>query len=71
MSCYIRYMKDFLSDLDIEPKTKEERKEVDLAIRNAIGKKSTDKCNEVWKEVKIWLKDNEKKQELESNLMKF
>ncbi len=64
-------MKDFLSDLDIKPETKKERKEIDLAIRNAIGKKNTDKCNDVWKEVKIWLNDNEKKQELESNLMKF
>ena len=66
MSCYIRHMKDFLSDLDIEPETKE----VDLAIRKAIGKKSTDKCNEVWKEVKIWLDNDEKKQEFISNLMK-
>jgi len=63
-------MKDFLSDLDIEPETKEDRKEVDLAIRKAIGKKSTDKCNEVWKEVKIWLDNDEKKQEFISNLMK-
>ena len=66
MSCYIRHMKDFLSDLDIEPETKE----VDLAIRKAIGKKSTDKCNEVWKEVKIWLDNDEKKLEFISNLMK-
>lgn len=71
MSCYIRHMKDFLSDLDIEPETKEERKEVDLAIRNAIGKKSTDKCNEVWEEVKIWLDDTQKKKKLQSNLMNF
>ena len=70
MSCYIRHMKDFLSDLDIEPETKEDRKEVDLAIRKAIGKKSTDKCNEVCKEVKIWLDNDEKKQEFISNLMK-
>ena len=71
MSCYIRHIKDFLLDLDIDPQTKEERKEVDLAIRNIIGKKSADKCNDVWKEVKIWLNDNEKKHELELKLMKF
>lgn len=70
LSCYIRHMKDFLGDLDIKPENKEERKEVDLAIREAIGKKSTDKCNEVWKEVKIWLNDNEKKEQLASNLKK-
>jgi len=63
-------MKDFLGDLDIKPENKEERKEVDLAIRAVIGKKSTDKCNEVWKEVKIWLNDYEKKEKLASNLMK-
>jgi hypothetical protein len=38
MSCYIRHMIDFLGDIDIVPKTKEERKEIDLAIREAIGK---------------------------------
>jgi hypothetical protein len=70
MSCYIRHMNDFLSDLNIKPNTKEERKEVDLAIRKIIGKKSTDKCNDVWNEVKIWLNDNAKKHELESNLKK-
>lgn len=70
LSCYIRHMKDFLGDLDIKPENKEERKEVDLAIRAVIGKKSTDKCNEVWKEVKIWLNDYEKKEKLASNLMK-
>ena len=63
-------MKDFLGDIDIKPGNKEERKEVDLAIREAIGKKSTDKCNEVWKEVKIWLNDDEKKEKLAYNLMK-
>ena len=47
MSCYIRHMKDFLSDIDIEPETKDERKEVDLRIRKAIGKKESDKCNDV------------------------
>jgi hypothetical protein len=71
MSCYIRHMKDFLMDLDIEPENKEERKEVDLTIRKIIGKKSTDKCNDVWNEVKIWLNDDAKKHELESNLRKF
>ncbi len=71
LSCYIRHMNDFLSDLDIEPETKEERKEVDLAIREAIGKKSSDKCNDVWKEVKIWLNNEDKKSELANNLKKI
>jgi hypothetical protein len=63
-------MKNFLSYLDIKPETKEERKDIDLIIRKVIGKKSTDKCNEVWKEVKIWFDDEEKKQKLSSELRK-
>jgi hypothetical protein len=70
MSCYIRYMKNFLSNLDIKPETKEERKDIDLVIRKVTCKKSTDKCNEVWKEVKVWLDDEEKSQELASVLRK-
>jgi hypothetical protein len=68
MSCYIRHMNDFLEDIDIIPKTKEERKEVDLAIREAIGKDSLDQCNIVWKEVKIWLNNEDKKAELATAL---
>ncbi|GAB4309615.1 MAG: hypothetical protein Kow0019_06810 [Methanobacteriaceae archaeon] len=68
MSCYIRYIKDFLSDIDIEPQNKEERKAVDLSIREAIGKKSSDKCNEVWKEVKAVLQDDHKRKLLISDL---
>ncbi len=61
-------MKDFLHELGIEPETKEERKEIDLAIREAVEKKSDDKCNEVWKEVKIWLSDDKKRMLLQSKL---
>lgn len=68
MSCYIRYMKGFLEEVDIKPETKEDRKEVDLAIREVIGKSSGDKCNEVWREVKLWLEDEEKKKELADKL---
>lgn len=68
MSCYIRYMKQFLNEIDINPETKDERKEIDMAIREIIGKNSSDKCNEVWKEVKTWLQDNDKKQELKERL---
>jgi len=71
VSCYIRHMKGFLTDIDIEPETKEERKEVDLMIREAIGKKDSDKCNDVWREVKIWLNDEDKKLELESTLKEY
>ena len=63
MSCYIRYMKNVLKEIDIEPQTKKERKQIDLTIREIIGKKSEDKCNEVWREVKKWFQEPEKKQE--------
>ncbi len=49
----LMHMKGFLSDLDIEPETTEERKEIDLVIMEVIGKKSSDKCNEVWIDVEI------------------
>lgn len=70
LSCYIRHMKDFLLDIEIEPETKEERKEVDLMVRKAIGKKDSDKCNDVWKEVKIWLNNEDMKLKLANTLKK-
>ncbi len=68
MSCYIRYMKNVLNEMNIEPQTKEDRKHIDLTIREIIGKKSGDKCGEVWKEVKVWLQEPTKKQELTNKL---
>jgi hypothetical protein len=68
VSCYIRHMKDFLADTGLETETKEERKDIDLAIRKVVGKKSSDKCNVVWKEVKTWLENDEKKVKLEYEL---
>ncbi|WP_321421680.1 hypothetical protein [uncultured Methanobacterium sp.] len=61
MSCYLRYMKDVLTEADLHPEDKKDRKEVDLSIRKIIGMKAEDKCNLVWKEVKIWLQDENKK----------
>ena len=61
MSCYLRHMKDVLEEADLHPQDREERKEVDLAIRRVVGKSEKDKCNEVWKEVKVWLADDEQK----------
>jgi hypothetical protein len=63
-------MKGFLTDLGFETETKEERKEIDLAIREVIGKKKSDKCNDVWKEVKIWLNNEDMKLKLANTLKK-
>ncbi len=64
----MRHMKDFLADSGIPVETKEQRKHADLAIRNAIGMNKNDKCNVVWREVKVWLQDEEKKQKLADNI---
>lgn len=68
MSCYLRYMKDVLNEADLHPEGRKERKEVDLAIRKVVGMKSEDKCNVVWKEVKLWIEDENKKKKLTAGL---
>ncbi len=68
MSCYLRHMKEVLDEADLNPEGRKERKEVDLAIRKVVGMKAEDKCNMVWKEVKLWLQDEEKKKQLTDNL---
>lgn len=44
-------MNEFLEDLGFTIETKDERKEIDLKIREAIGKTSEDRCNMVWESV--------------------
>ena len=68
MSCYLRHMKEVLDAADLHPENKKERKEVDLAIREVVGMKPEDRCNVVWKEVKLWLQDENKKKELTTSL---
>lgn len=68
MSCYLRHMKEVLEEANLHPQDRNERKEVDLAIRKVVGKTEKDKCNEVWKEVKVWLQDEEKKELLVEKL---
>jgi hypothetical protein len=60
-------MNDFLGDRYCT-RNQEERKEIDLTIREAIGKDSLDQCNVVWKEVKIWLNNEDKKTKLANAL---
>ncbi|HII84444.1 MAG TPA: hypothetical protein HA271_06335 [Methanobacterium subterraneum] len=68
MSCYLRHMKEVLEAADLHPEDKKERKEVDLAIRRVVGMKPEDRCNMVWKEVKLWLQDEDKKNQLTTSL---
>mgnify|MGYP000850282110 CR=1 FL=1 len=68
MSCYLRHMKEVLEAADLHPEDKKERKEVDLTIREVVGMKPEDRCNVVWKEVKVWLQDEDKKKQLTAEL---
>jgi len=68
MSCYLRHMKEVLEAADLHPKDKKERKDVDLVIREVVGMKPEDQCNVVWKEVKVWLQDEDKKKQLTAEL---
>ncbi|MCK9152354.1 hypothetical protein [Methanobacterium alcaliphilum] len=68
MSCYLRHMKNVMKEAGLDPQDKYERKEVDLAIRRVVGEKEDQKCNLVWKKVKIWLHDVEKYTELVDGL---
>jgi hypothetical protein len=61
-------MKEVLEAADLHPEDKKERKEVDLAIRELVAMKPEDRCNVVWKEVKVWLQDEDKKNQLTAEL---
>jgi len=61
-------MKEVLEAADLHPEDKKERKDVDLAIREVVGMQPKDRCNVVWKEVKVWLQDEDKKQQLTAKL---
>ena len=68
MSCYLRHLKPLLGELGLDPVTREERKRIDLAIRDLVGKSKEEKCGEVWKEVKVLLQDPDKKHSLVKKL---
>ncbi|MDA8335115.1 MAG: hypothetical protein M0Z41_09025 [Peptococcaceae bacterium] len=54
MSCYLRNLKGVLAKADLTPATKQERKEIDLAIR-ALVVSEGEKCPRVWQRVKVFL----------------
>lgn len=59
MSCYLRHLKKVINQAGVEPAGKEERKFLDLAIRDIVGASGDMKCNEVWKVAREWLKQPE------------
>lgn len=44
---------------------------MDQAVRAVVGMENEQKCPEVWKVVKVWLQDPEKKQRLADALNKL
>ena len=56
MSCYLRHLKKIIALAGVEPSGKEERKSLDLAVREIVGASGDLKCKEVWKITKEWLK---------------
>lgn len=52
MSCYLRHLKHFFGELNLEY-DKANRKKVDQAVRLVVGV-TEGHCPEVWKEVKAW-----------------
>jgi hypothetical protein len=61
-------MKEVISDAGLDPQDRKDRKEIDLAIRSIVGQDPKEKCNIVWKEVKIWLQDDSKRAQLVQGL---
>ncbi|MGA9351631.1 MAG: hypothetical protein WBW48_22885 [Anaerolineae bacterium] len=62
MSCYTRHLGDVFFEAGIEDNW-ENRKLADKHIREIVGKVDED-CPDVWREVKAWLKDIEKRRRL-------
>lgn len=56
MSCYLRSMKGVLEKAALTPSTKQERKEIDLVIRELVGSEG-EKCPQVWQRVKAALRE--------------
>jgi hypothetical protein len=61
-------MKEVMEEAELNPQDRKERKEVDLTIRSIVGEDPKEKCNVVWKEVKVWLHDEEKRKQLVEGL---
>ncbi|NTW04602.1 MAG: hypothetical protein HGA27_00605 [Peptococcaceae bacterium] len=69
MSCYLRHLTEIIAQADLEPLDKKDRKIIDITIREIIGARG-EFCNEVWKELKIWLAEPAREQLLVSELKK-
>ncbi|MFZ5646676.1 MAG: hypothetical protein ACOY30_03545 [Bacillota bacterium] len=64
MSCYLRHLKGIFERAGVQPANKEERKALDLAVRELVGAGAGQQCNETWKIVKGWLKESPGREDL-------
>ena len=62
MSCYFRYMKDILSDLNPEI-TKQNKKEIDALIHNLVDTEYKN-CSATWAAIKTHIKADEETKQL-------
>lgn len=66
MSCYFRHLDDLFREAGIEA-TKENKKEIDVAIHRIVGAGYKD-CPKTWQKVKEWLADKKLHQKLVKEL---
>ena len=69
MTCFLKHLDELLKAAGIQ-KTVENAREIQEEIRRIIGVKSRD-CPDIWKELKVWLGNEEKKKTLENQLRKY
>lgn len=69
MSCYLRHLQDIVEEADIEV-TKKNRKAVHVHIAEVVNDPEQH-CSSVWKRVKEWIADPEKRAELVAALSRF
>ena len=62
MTCYLKNLKPVLEKAGHPKLTKNQRNEVDRAVRTLTG--ATGKCPEVWQVVKVWLQDPQQEDQL-------
>jgi cell division protein FtsX len=69
MTCFLKHLDSLLKAAGIQ-RTVENAAEIQEEIRRIIGVKSHD-CSDIWKELKVWLGNEEKKKILEKQLRKY
>ncbi len=66
MTCFMRHLNELFEDLGIE-QTPENKRKMQRELREIVGVESK-RCWDIWKGVKPWLSDDEKKRILGEKL---